>query len=180
MRWLPTKSCAGDSPTSSVSTPGADLRAVHLALLRGEMTGTPAIPALPPPNGSEVPTGMPISDGSSTERLRHSNLRSFLTSFIGRDGEVHRVSEMLERGRPATIVGPGGAGKTRLATEAARRCESNFPDGVWLVELAPVSDAATISQAMLGALGLLDTRSVDRRVDRHARDTRRCGTQRCN
>ena len=38
--------------------------------------------------------------------------------------------------------GPGGAGKTRLATEAARRCESDFPDGVWLVELAPVSDAA--------------------------------------
>ena len=149
--------------------PGADLRAVHLALLRGEMTGIPAIPKLPLPNGSEVPTGMPISDGSPTERLRHSNLRSFLTSFIGRDGEVHRVSDMLERGRLATIVGPGGAGKTRLATEAARRCESNFPDGVWLVELAPVSDAATISQAMLGALGLLGP--VGHRV--HCRTIRR-------
>lgn len=67
------------------------------------------------------------------------------------------MSDMLDGGRLATIVGPGGAGKTRLATEAARRCESDFPDGVWLVELAPVSDAATISQATLGALGLLDT-----------------------
>jgi predicted ATPase/DNA-binding SARP family transcriptional activator len=154
--------------------PGADLRAVHLALVRGEIVGAPAVPALPAPSTPAVqivPVGQAISDDPPVERLRHSNLRSFLTSFIGRDDEVQRVSDMLDRGRLATIVGPGGAGKTRLATEAARRCESNFPDGVWLVELAPVSDAATISQAMLGALGLLDTRSVDRRVDRHPRDT---------
>ena len=151
--------------------PGGDLRAVHLALLRGEIVGTPEVPALPTHSDAETPSAQPMPDDPPAERLRHSNLRSFLTSFIGRGDEVRRVSGMLERGRLATIVGPGGAGKTRLATESARRCESHFPDGVWLVELAPVSDAATISQATLGALGLLDTRSVDRRVDRHPRDT---------
>ena len=151
--------------------PGADLRAVHIALLRGEIASSPAVPAMPAANGMDMPAEPAIPDHPPAERLRHSNLRSFLTSFVGRDDEVQRVSDMLDGGRLATIVGPGGAGKTRLATEAARRCESDFPDGVWLVELAPVSDAATISQATLGALGLLDTRSVDRRVDRHPRDT---------
>ena len=128
--------------------PGADLLGLHLSLLRGDLTVAPM-----------------------ADRGRRSNLRASFTSFIGRDGEVDRVSRLLEQGRLATVVGPGGAGKTRLATEVARRFVPSFADGVWLVELAPVSDSAAISQAMLGALGLQDTRSVDRRVDRHPRDS---------
>jgi len=127
--------------------PGPQLQALQLAVLRGEI--------------NPVPT-------PSTGR-RHSNLRSSLTSFIGRDKEVARVAELLENGRLVTIVGPGGAGKTRLAGEIATGWVDRCQDGVWLVELAPVTDQAAISQAMLNGLGMLDTRAVDRR-ERQARD----------
>jgi predicted ATPase/DNA-binding SARP family transcriptional activator len=130
--------------------PGAELSAVQLAVLRGEVEAEQQ-PA--PPQGHR----------------RRSNLRSALTSFIGREAEVARVSDLLERGRLVTVVGPGGAGKTRLANEIARQWISRRADGVWLVELAPVTDGAAIPQAMLGALGLLDTRSVEWRVERATR-----------
>ena len=61
---------------------------------------------------------------SPRRRRRHrrrSNLRASLTSFIGREAEVARVSELLDQGRLVTVVGPGGAGKTRLANEIARQ-----------------------------------------------------------
>jgi predicted ATPase/DNA-binding SARP family transcriptional activator len=128
--------------------PGGELQEVRLAVLRGEI-----VPAAADRFGSQ----------------RRSNLRSSLTSFIGRDAEVARVSELLATGRLVTVLGPGGAGKTRFASEVTRQWISRRSDGVWLVELAPVSDETAIAQAMLGALGQLDTRSVDRRVERHAR-----------
>ena len=128
--------------------PGAEIQALQLAVLRGEIE--PEV-MIAPPSGR-----------------RHSNLRASLTSFIGREEELARVSTLLESGRLVTIVGPGGAGKTRLASEVAARWTSRRSDGVWLIELAPVSDGKAIAQAMLGALGLLDTRSVDRRLGRAA------------
>jgi len=127
--------------------PGPQLQAQQLAVLRGEIKPAAA---------------------QSTGR-RHSNLRSSLTSFIGRDDEVARVAELLENGRLVTIVGPGGAGKTRLASEIAAGWVGRCRDGVWLVELAPVTDQQAIAQAMLSGLGMLDTRAVDR-WDRQPRD----------
>ena len=128
--------------------PGPEVQALQLAVLRGEIE--PEVMTTPPSG------------------RRHSNLRASLTSFIGREDELARVSTLLESGRLVTIVGPGGAGKTRLASEVAARWISRRSDGVWLIELAPVSDGKAIAQAMLGALGLLDTRSVDRRLGRAA------------
>ncbi len=80
------------------------------------------------------------------------NLRAPLTSFVGRDKELARVAELLGETRLVTLVGPGGAGKTRLAVETGRSVHATFPDGVWLVELAPVRAPAEVPAAVLEAL----------------------------
>ncbi|HWO62405.1 MAG TPA: BTAD domain-containing putative transcriptional regulator, partial [Umezawaea sp.] len=85
------------------------------------------------------------------------NLRTALTSFVGREAEVARVTALLAEGRLITLVGPGGAGKTRLATTAASR----LPNGAWLVELASVTDPADVPAAVLGSLGKRDKRPQD-------------------
>ncbi|QUQ69381.1 SARP family transcriptional regulator/ATPase [Kutzneria sp. CA-103260] len=74
-----------------------------------------------------------------------------LTSFVGRDKEIRQVSEALRAARLVTIIGPGGAGKTRLAIEFARRVAE-----VCFVELAELGDSAQVPQAVIGALGLRD------------------------
>jgi len=80
------------------------------------------------------------------------NLRTGLTSFVGRDAELTRVTDLLTRARLVTLVGPGGAGKTRLAVEVGHTVRAAVPDGVWLVELAPVRDPAEVPSAVLEAL----------------------------
>ncbi|MEO9237305.1 MAG: AfsR/SARP family transcriptional regulator, partial [Jatrophihabitantaceae bacterium] len=70
------------------------------------------------------------------------------------DEELARLSGLLETGRLATVVGPGGAGKTRLAGVVASQWLDRLPDGVWLIELAPVTDEANLGQAMLSTLGI--------------------------
>ncbi len=82
------------------------------------------------------------------------NLRTGLTSFVGREAELTRVAELLADYRLVTLVGPGGAGKTRLATETARRVAGAFPDGAWLVELAPVREPAEVPRALAETLRL--------------------------
>jgi predicted ATPase/class 3 adenylate cyclase/DNA-binding CsgD family transcriptional regulator len=77
-----------------------------------------------------------------------------LTSFIGRDGPVAEVTGRLQECRLVTITGPGGAGKTRLASEVARRVADRFADGAWLVELAPLQDPALAAAAVATALGV--------------------------
>jgi predicted ATPase/DNA-binding SARP family transcriptional activator len=74
-----------------------------------------------------------------------------LTSFVGRDNEIRQVATALAAARLVTIIGPGGAGKTRLAIESARPMAE-----VCFVELAELGDAAQVPQAVIGALGLRD------------------------
>ncbi|OLF12225.1 hypothetical protein BLA60_09550 [Actinophytocola xinjiangensis] len=90
--------------------------------------------------------------GDSEPRRRHTNLRAALTSFVGRDTDLDRVSAMVAESRLVTLTGPGGSGKTRLATEVARGQLSRLGD-VWLVELAP-ADGTDLAQTVLTALGL--------------------------
>jgi predicted ATPase len=87
-------------------------------------------------------------------------VRAQLTSFVGREEEVRRVGKALTAYRLVTLVGPGGAGKTRLASEVAAQAETadDAPDGVWMAELASVTDAADVPQAVLGAVGLREAR----------------------
>ena len=77
-----------------------------------------------------------------------------LTSFVGRAGAVSEVAGLLDRGRPVTVSGPGGAGKTRLAGQVAGRVAGRFADGAWLAELAPVRDPALVAAVVAAALGV--------------------------
>src|ERR1700733_9499014 len=83
-----------------------------------------------------------------------------LTSFVGRAGVVDEVVGHLGQYRLVTVTGPGGAGKTRLAGEVARRVACRFADGVWLVELAAVGDPAQVAPAVAAALGIRDLPAV--------------------
>ena len=83
-----------------------------------------------------------------------------LTSFIGRAGPAAEVAGLLAECRLVTVTGPGGSGKTRLAGEVARRVAGRFADGVWLVELAPVQDAAQVAAVVAAALGVREQPGV--------------------
>ena len=83
-----------------------------------------------------------------------TNLPSQLTSFVGRERELAEVKQHLEESRLLSLIGTGGAGKTRLALQAASDLLETFPDGVWLVELAALSDPDLVPSAVVAALGL--------------------------
>ncbi len=87
--------------------------------------------------------------------VRH-NLPLQLTSFIGRERELEAVCQRLLRTdlRLLTLTGPGGTGKTRLSLQAATELLDEFPDGVYFVSLAPISDSAHVLSAITRALGL--------------------------
>ncbi|MEV7723916.1 BTAD domain-containing putative transcriptional regulator [Streptomyces sp. NPDC087917] len=87
------------------------------------------------------------------------NLRARLTTFIGREEDIRVIGDDLARARLVTLLGPGGAGKTRLSQEAAEaHPASRWPDGAWLVELAPVDDPEDVAEAALAALGARETK----------------------
>jgi predicted ATPase/DNA-binding CsgD family transcriptional regulator len=83
-----------------------------------------------------------------------------LTSFVGRVQVADQVAAQLGQYRLVTLTGPGGAGKTRLAGEVARRISGRFADGVWLAELAAVTDPAQVAATVATALGIRDLPSV--------------------
>lgn len=123
--------------------PSPELAALHVALLRGEL--------------------------GRREETRKTNLRAELTLFVGREADVAAVRELIATRRLTTLIGPGGSGKTRLATETARTLLGDLPDGAWLVELAAIGldgkgggpegqgdGKNNVAQATLAGLGLRD------------------------
>ena len=90
--------------------------------------------------------------------IARSSLPAPLTSFVGREREVGEIADLL-RGpiRLLTLVGPGGVGKTRLAIQTASSLAGDFPDGVWFVDLAPLTDPALVLPTVARAVGLLET-----------------------
>ncbi|MFF4114159.1 BTAD domain-containing putative transcriptional regulator [Streptomyces sp. NPDC001714] len=109
------------------SDPGPELRALHAELLDPAAT--------------------------ADEPSRPGNLRARLTSFVGREADIEAIRGDLAAARLVTLLGPGGAGKTRLSQEAAETVGYAARDGVWLAELAPVDDPADVPEAVLSALG---------------------------
>lgn len=89
----------------------------------------------------------------SLEALSH-NLPVQLTSFIGREREMAEVKRQLSAARLVTLTGAGGCGKTRLALQVAADLAEEYPDGVWLVELAPLREPGLVPQAVASALGV--------------------------
>jgi len=86
--------------------------------------------------------------------LRLSNLQSSLSSFIGRDSERAAIRLLLHESRLVTLVGAGGIGKSRLALQVATEVEPTYADGVWLVELGALTDAARVPAAVAQVLGV--------------------------
>ena len=115
--------------------PSPELSALHVALLRGELGRR---------------------EQRWQEEGRKTNLRAELTSFVGKDADVAAVRELIAEHRLTTVIGPGGSGKTRLATETARTLLGDLPDGAWLVELASIGADGDVAQSTLAALGLRD------------------------
>ncbi|MFJ5100343.1 LuxR C-terminal-related transcriptional regulator [Streptomyces sp. NPDC088554] len=84
------------------------------------------------------------------------NLPAALTTFVGRGRALAEVRHRLGTTRLLTLTGAGGVGKTRLALEVAAASATDFTDGVWLVDLAPVRDPTSVANAMATALGVPD------------------------
>jgi len=82
------------------------------------------------------------------------NLPEQVASFIGRERELADLQQLLARNRLVTLVGVGGVGKSQLGLRAAANLMEALPDGAWFVELAPISDAALLPNAVANALGV--------------------------
>ncbi len=86
-----------------------------------------------------------------------NNLPLQLTSFVGRDDDVREIKSLLGDDRLVTLVGSGGAGKTRCATQAGAELLDAFADGVWLVELASISDPSLVAPAIAQSLNVRES-----------------------
>ncbi len=124
--------------------PSRELQELHGTLLRGEHTAPP------------------------TSSAAGGTLPSAVTSFLGRDKDVARIRELLETTRLVTLIGTGGAGKTRLAVEAARTLADSLP--CWFVELASVSEPDEIPNAVLDTLDARGLLLLDRAAPASPRD----------
>jgi predicted ATPase/DNA-binding CsgD family transcriptional regulator len=91
---------------------------------------------------------------SKTNPKHVDNLPASLSPFIGRKREIAEVRRLIEGHRLLTLTGPGGCGKTRLAIEVARGLVADYEDGVWLTELASLTDPALVAQAVASSLGV--------------------------
>ena len=120
--------------------PGPELARLELAILAHDPQL--AVPARPLTPAAEAP------------QTTSSNLPTPLTSFIGRHDQVVAIRALLDGSRLVTLTGPPGVGKTRLAVEVGRAVQREFLDGVWLIELAPLSDRESILDSLATRLGL--------------------------
>lgn len=146
--------------------PGPELRGLYAELLHPEPTEPkhpePAAPKHPEPAEPKhpepaAPTVVEQPAPRKPAPPPPGNLRARLTSFVGRDGDIAALRDDLTRTRLVTLLGPGGAGKTRLSQETAEAVADAWPDGVWLAELAPLDDPDAVPEAVLGALGARET-----------------------
>ncbi|MDP6714118.1 MAG: TIR domain-containing protein, partial [SAR202 cluster bacterium] len=82
------------------------------------------------------------------------NLPVQLTSFIGRESQIQEISGLFADARCVTLTGIGGGGKTRLALEVGQQSLESYPDGVWFVDLSPITDESLVQREVASALGV--------------------------
>jgi predicted ATPase/DNA-binding SARP family transcriptional activator/DNA-binding CsgD family transcriptional regulator len=105
----------------------------------------------------KFPPRLPLTIGPPWEGFLDTgkhNLPAPRTTFIGREREMVELKRTFSMTRLLTLTGAGGSGKTRLALEMARDLVGSYPDGVWLVELAPLSEEELVALEVAGALGV--------------------------
>jgi predicted ATPase len=126
--------------------PGPALRELQARILAQDPSLAPAsTPASVPASPAPVPAAAPPASAG--------NLRARLSRFVGRDAELAQLRAAVRSSRLVTLTGPGGAGKTRLAVEAAAALGKDHRDGAWLVELAGVAGPDGVAAAAAAALG---------------------------
>ena len=103
---------------------------------------------------SDTPDAPPLATTPSPIQRVQNNLPAQLTRFIGRGHAIADLQRLLERARLLTLTGSGGSGKTRLALEVGALVTPIFADGVWLVELAALSDGAMVAETVATILSL--------------------------
>ncbi|MFI6291473.1 AfsR/SARP family transcriptional regulator [Nonomuraea sp. NPDC050790] len=141
--------------------PSQELRATHLALLRGslprkadslprEASSLPREADSLPHGADSLPRG--ADEASPRSAVAPGRLPASLTGFVGRQEELELLAGLLRSSRLVTVVGPGGVGKTRLAVEAASRHPAHRRGRVWLVPLAGVDTPAALPEALLGTI----------------------------
>ncbi|WP_219517186.1 AfsR/SARP family transcriptional regulator, partial [Nonomuraea ceibae] len=146
------------SPSSPTLRPHPSGEGAHPAEEAAAHSGAPR------PGGAARAEGVWAGEGGSArvggvgafeyEGGKRGNVRARLTSFVGRERDLAYTAGLVGGHRLVTLIGPGGAGKTRLATEVAGSVGP--PDGVWLAELAPVQDEAGVVQSVTSALDVRD------------------------
>lgn len=116
----------------------------------------------------------PPGEALKTHEQRRTNLSEPLSSFVGRSRVMDEVTQRLDVHRLVVLTGTGGTGKTRLATEIGRQAVASYADGVWLVELAAVSEPARVMSAIGDVFGLRSAESttIDEVVVRHLAERR--------
>ena len=99
----------------------------------------------------------------ATQSRSQHNLPRQLTRFIGRRKETAEVKALLEDASLVTLTGSGGVGKTRLSIQVAEEMLESFPQGIWYVELAPISDPVLVARTVARELGLFEepNRSIE-------------------
>jgi predicted ATPase/class 3 adenylate cyclase/DNA-binding CsgD family transcriptional regulator len=108
------------------------------------------------------------------ESVAAQNLPPQFTSFVGRVSQLSEVGKLLAQNRLVTLTGAGGVGKTRLSVQVANQIAADYAEGVWYVDLAPITDPAVVPGAVARALGLADQpgRSTMESLLRFVRDRR--------
>jgi predicted ATPase len=105
----------------------------------------------------------PVEPAQRRELVESNNLPIVSTAFIGRELDVAEVKGLLDCHRLLTLVGSGGVGKTRLALQVGTELVDGYPDGVWFVDFAPITDPELVSSVTAQALGM--SQQEGRRVD---------------
>ncbi|MGW0530715.1 AfsR/SARP family transcriptional regulator [Streptomyces sp. NPDC003032] len=121
--------------------PGPELAALHEAMLRQDP-------------GLAAPTTAHAAPPSAAAERPLTNLPAPTTGLVGREPAVARVRDLVRTARLVTLTGPGGVGKTRLALESATGLTADFPDGIWLAELA--GTRGEVVSTVAAALGIRD------------------------
>ncbi|MDX1666789.1 MAG: AAA family ATPase, partial [Saprospiraceae bacterium] len=101
-----------------------------------------------------VPDEDYLLEKGKIEEKQQLHLPPELTSFVGREEEQRTLSQLLSEKRLVTLTGPGGIGKSRLVARVAERVTGHFPNGVYFVALAPISDPGLVPDTIARTLGI--------------------------
>ncbi len=140
----------------AVSVPPEGVAALLPRLVEGlrRVVGPPTTPAPTTPAPAAPASTTPVSTTPSAAAAPRDNLPSDVSSFVGREHARADVRTLLERTRLVTLRGPGGVGKTRLALQVAAAERARYPDGTWLIELAPLTESTLVVSKVAQTLGV--------------------------